>query len=72
MFTLEEAYKAIARLEHYIQRKLSEDEMEDVLGMLVNSTFPSCNPADLVKSILVNVCDISLTPSESVELMGGK
>ena len=54
MFTLEEAYKAIARLEHYIQRKLSEDEMEDVLGMLVNSTFPSCNPVDLMKFILVN------------------
>ena len=49
MFTLEEAYKAIARLEHYIQRKLSEDKMEDVLGMLLNSTFPSCNPVDLVQ-----------------------
>ena len=49
MFTMEEAYKAIARLEHYIQRKLSEDEMEDVLGMLLNSTFPSCNPVDLVQ-----------------------
>ena len=49
MFTLEEAYKAIARLEHYIQRKLSKDEMEHVLCILVNTTFPSCNPVDLVQ-----------------------
>jgi len=72
MFTLEEAYKAIARLENYIQRKLLQDEIEHVLSILVHTSFPSCNPADLVKSILMNVCDISLTPSESVELMGGK
>jgi hypothetical protein len=49
MFTLEEAHKAIARLEHYIQLKLSKDEMEHVLCILVNTTFPSCNPVDLVQ-----------------------
>ena len=57
MFTLEEAYKAISRLEHYIQRKLLQDEIEHVLSLLVHTSFPSCNPVDLVKSILVEFSD---------------
>ena len=55
MFTLEEAYKAIARLENHIQRKLLQDEMEHVLSLLVHTSFPSCNPTDLVRSILMNI-----------------